>query len=98
MAVAQALLTLLGAASEATGLDAYLRANTVKHRTHSLLRQGTYWYGAMPNMREDWLRPLIEAFDRIVSQHQVFTKIFSAIVGRHGWIVRVTPGVEMIAL
>jgi hypothetical protein len=78
-AIAQALLTLLGAASEETGLDAYLKANTVKRRTHSLLRQGTYWYGAMPNMREDWLRPLIEAFDRIVSQHQIFTKAFSVI-------------------
>jgi hypothetical protein len=78
-AIAQALLTLLGAASEETGLDAYLRANTVKRRTHSLFRQGTYWYGAMPNMREDWLRPLIEAFDRIVSQHQIFTKVFAEI-------------------
>jgi hypothetical protein len=78
-AIAQALLTLLGAASEETGLDAYLRANTVKRRTHSLLRQGSHWYGAMPNMREEWLRPLIEAFDRIVSEHQIFTKVFAVI-------------------
>lgn len=78
-AIAQALLTLLGAASEEAGLDAHLRANTVKRRTHSLLRQGAYWYGAMPRMREDWLRDLIKAFDRIVRQHQIFVQALSVI-------------------
>jgi len=78
-AIAQALLTLLGAASEEAGLDAYLRVNTVKRRTHSLLRQGTYWYGTMPHMREDWLRDLIQAFDRIVRQHQIFVQALSVI-------------------
>ena len=34
------LLTLLGAASENLGMDRLLRANTVKHRTHSLFCQG----------------------------------------------------------
>jgi hypothetical protein len=40
-AVAQALLTLLGAAGEACGLDRTLKANTVKHRTMSLFNQGS---------------------------------------------------------
>jgi hypothetical protein len=40
IAVATALLTLLGAAGEKLGLDRFLRANTVKRRTHSLFRQG----------------------------------------------------------
>jgi hypothetical protein len=39
-AIATALLTLLGAAGEALGLDRMLKANTVKTRTHSLLNQG----------------------------------------------------------
>ena len=39
-AVAQLLLTLTGAAGEQLGLDAKLRVNTAKKRTHSLLRQG----------------------------------------------------------
>ena len=43
-AVAQALLTLLGAASEQIGYDRMLRVNTAKKRTHSLFRQGLYWY------------------------------------------------------
>jgi hypothetical protein len=37
-AIAHALLTLLGAASEATGMDAYLKVNTVKTRTQGTPR------------------------------------------------------------
>jgi hypothetical protein len=76
VAMAHALLTLLGAASEATGMDAYLKANTVKRRTHSLFRQGSYWYQAIPSMRDDWLRTLMNAFDRIVREHAVFREVF----------------------
>ncbi len=39
-ALAQLILTLLGAAGEQMGLDRKLRVNTAKKRTHSLLRQG----------------------------------------------------------
>lgn len=70
-AFAQGLLTLLGAASEAIGFDRYLKANTVKKRTHSLFRQGAYWYSALPNLREERLRPLMEAFGQIVAEHEV---------------------------
>jgi len=66
VAVAHTLLCLLGAAAEEAGLDRYLKANTVKRRTHSLYRQGLYWYGCLPNMRDEWIRPLIRAFDRLV--------------------------------
>jgi hypothetical protein len=79
VAMAHALLTLLGAASEATGMDAYLKANTVKRRTHSLFRQGSYWYRAIPNMREDWLNTLMNAFDRIVREHAVFRDVFGVL-------------------
>jgi len=78
-AIAQALLTLLGAACEAVGLDRALKANTVKKRTHSLFRQGTYWFNAMPNMPKDWLKPLMAAFDKIVSEHAVFNQVFDVI-------------------
>jgi hypothetical protein len=50
-AIAPALLTLLGAASEAAGLDRYLKVNTVKRRTHSLYRQGLYWTGTTASRR-----------------------------------------------
>lgn len=78
-ALAQALLTLLGAASEATGLDRILKANTVKTRTHSLFRQGLYWYSAIPFTRDEWITPLLQAFDKIVSEHAVFNEVFDVI-------------------
>jgi len=74
-AIAHALLTLLGAASEEAGLDQYLKVNTVKRRTHSLYRQGLYWYDCIPTMREDWLRPLMVAFDRIVREQAVLHEV-----------------------
>ncbi len=78
-AIAHALLTLLGAASEEAGLDRYLKVNTVKRRTHSLYRQGLYWYDCIPTMREDWLRPLMTAFNRIVREQAVFHEILGII-------------------
>jgi hypothetical protein len=78
-AMAQALMTLLGAAAEEVGLDRMLKVNTVKRRTHSLFRQGCYWYGAIPNMCDERLATLMEAFGRMVSQHAVFTQVFGLI-------------------
>jgi hypothetical protein len=78
-AIAHALLTLLGAASEEAGLDRYLKVNTVKRRTHSLYRQGLYWYDCIPTMREEWLRPLMTAFNRIVREQAIFREIFGVI-------------------
>ena len=57
-------------------MDAYLKANTVKRRTHSLFRQGAYWYDCIPTMRDDWLRTLMTAFDCIVPKHAVFREAF----------------------
>ena len=68
-AMAQALLTLLGAAGEAVGLDRMLKANTVKRRTLSLLRQGTCWFRALPNMPDDRARILLGSFDKILAEH-----------------------------
>jgi len=48
LALAALLMTLLGHAGEELGLDRYLRANTVRRRTHSLFRQGReYLRGAL---------------------------------------------------
>jgi hypothetical protein len=77
VAMAQSLLTLLGAASEASGLDRYLKVNTAKKRTHSLLRQGLYWYGCIPTMREEWLHRLMTAYERIVREHPFFGSFFA---------------------
>jgi hypothetical protein len=79
VAIAHALLTLLGAASEKTGLDRTLKVNTSKKRTHSLFRQGVYWYSALPNTRDDWFRDLMGAWNTIVAEHRAFQEIFGVI-------------------
>ena len=78
VALAEALLTLLGAAAESLGLDKKLKVNTVKKRTHSLFRQGSFWYRAIPTMKEERLRDLMTAFENTLSQHSVFRGIFGA--------------------
>lgn len=72
LAMAIALLTLLGAAAEKTGLDRMLKANTVERRTHSLFRQGLMLWDRIPREDEGRLRMLIQAFDEIVREHAVF--------------------------
>ena len=47
-ALAIAVLSLLGAAGERIGYDRWLKANTVKRRTHSLFRQGLMLYHHLP--------------------------------------------------
>jgi hypothetical protein len=78
-AMAQALLTLMGAASERAGLDRMLKVNTSKKRTHSLFRQGMYWYTAIPTMREEWLRALLHALADILQEHAGFRAAFGPI-------------------
>lgn len=78
-AISHALLTLLGAAGEACGLDSRLKANTVKTRTMSLFNQGCCWYRMIPTMRDEWLVQLMREFGRLVETHAAFSQIFGAI-------------------
>ena len=50
-AIAIVLLTLLGGAGEALGMDRLLKSNTVQRRVHSLFRQGCLYYDAIPTCR-----------------------------------------------
>jgi hypothetical protein len=77
VAIGHTLLTLLGAASEESGLDRYLKTNTVKTRTMSLFNQGAYWYRCLPTMRDEWFERLINAYDRIVRNHEFFSQFFA---------------------
>lgn len=79
VALAEALLTLLGAAAEKIGLDRMLKVNTVKKRTHSLFRQGSYWYSAIPAMRESRLRDLMAAFVEVMREHKILREIYGVI-------------------
>jgi hypothetical protein len=78
-AFAVVLLTLLGAAGEALGYDRMLKTNTVKRRVHSLFRQGCMLYDLIPNMSEDWLRPLMQRFSRMLQEQPLFMKIFGPV-------------------
>lgn len=79
LAIAMAFLTLIGAASERSGMDAWLRANTVKRRTHSLFRQGSYWYRCLPTMRDDWFDRLMAALVEVLEEHQELTEMLGKI-------------------
>ena len=68
-ALTVAFLTMLGAAGEATGLDAKFKANTSKKRQHSLYRQGWMYYECLVTMREEWARPLLEKFEQLLAEH-----------------------------
>lgn len=75
-ALARDLLTLLGAAGESLGMDRYLKANTVKTRTHSLYRQGCYYYGALPNMKQPMFQSLMERFGKLLFDAQIHVCAF----------------------
>jgi len=78
-AIAQALLTLLGAAGEAAGLDRLMKSNTSKRRQMSLFNQGVNLYAAIPRMDEDRLAKLITAYEAEVRRHAIFREIFGVI-------------------
>lgn len=78
-ALAIALLSLLGAAGEEIGYDRWLKANTVKRRTHSLLRQGIMLYDHIPNWSEERLRPLLEKFAELLHGQTLFRDTFALI-------------------
>ena len=78
-ALAIAVLSLLGAAGERIGYDRWLKANTVKRRTHSLFRQGLMLYHHLPNWPEDRIRPLMEAFGNMLMEQRVYREVFGVI-------------------
>jgi hypothetical protein len=78
-ALAHALVTLLGAAAEAIGYDRLMKANTVKTRTHSLFRQGSYWFSRIPTMSLERLTPLLRALEAQLAQHPLFKQIFGSL-------------------
>jgi hypothetical protein len=72
-AFAIVLLTLLGAACDASDYDRYLKANTSTKRTHSLFQQDCMVYDLMP----DRSLPLImQQFEIIIDEHNDFTDVY----------------------
>jgi hypothetical protein len=78
-AFAIVLLTLLGAAGEALGMDRLLKSNTAKTRTHSLFRQGCMLYELIPTMPEHRLAPLMARFAEVTAACAAFSGLFSVV-------------------
>lgn len=78
-AIAHSLLTMLGAAGEACGLDRTLKVNTSKKRSLSLYRQGCFWYDAIPMMKNERFVLLMNAFEKVVREQALFGEIYGII-------------------
>lgn len=65
-AIAIIFLTLLGAACERAGYDRYLKANTEKRRTHSLLNQGKAIFELIANFDPGWRQRIGQALTEIL--------------------------------
>lgn len=78
-ALAMALLTLLGAAGESLGEDRMLKVNTVKTRTHSLFRQGLFYYQAMDTWPLERSARLLARFSFLLSEHAWCRKAFGLV-------------------
>jgi hypothetical protein len=70
------LMTMLGAAGKALGLDKHLKANTVKYRTHSLFRQGCMLVELIITMSLEELRALMRSLRDIQRQHVYVTDVY----------------------
>lgn len=78
-AIAHMLVTLLGAAGEKCGLDRTLKSNTSAKRQLSLYNQGLHWYMAIPRMREERLRILIEAYGEVLKEHALMRDLLGVL-------------------
>ena len=78
-ALAVAVLSVLGAAGERIGYDRWLKANTVKRRTHSLFLQELMLYHHLPNWPEDRVRPLMQTFANMLLEQRVYREVFGVI-------------------
>ncbi len=63
----------------AVGLDRRMKANTIKRRTHSLFFQGTYYYGALPNMKKEQFDPRVAKFGELVNEQAAIREVFGII-------------------
>ena len=79
VAVSYVLLTLLGAAGEQLGFDKKLKVNTVKTRTHSLIRQGMFYYDFYRHFSPEEKEALMTFFNALLERHGVWDEILCVI-------------------
>jgi transposase len=76
VALSYLLLTLLGQAGEQIGFDQKLKVNTVKTRTHSLFRQGQFYYQWFERFSSEEQRLLLYEFNKVLQQHDFWNNFF----------------------
>ena len=69
LALSYTLLVILGDAGEQIGFDEKLKVNTVKTRTHSLFRQGQFYYQFFFRFPQNEQDLLMEKFRNLLQQH-----------------------------
>jgi hypothetical protein len=77
LAISYHLLILLGQAGEQLGFDKKLKVNTSKKRTHSLFRQGQFYYKYFFRMSEEEQNHLMEAFHLSLADNKFWLDIFN---------------------
>lgn len=75
MSLCYLLLTTLGSAGEKIGFDRFLKVNTVKTRTHSLFKQGQYYYDYYRHFTEEQKKLLLESLGEILANEEFWIEI-----------------------
>lgn len=76
LALSYNLLSILGEAGEMIGFDKKLKVNTVKTRTHSLFRQGRFYYKFFVHFTEEEKNMLMMQFDELLRAHDFWGTLF----------------------
>jgi hypothetical protein len=76
LALSYLLLVVLGQAGEQIGFDKKLKVNTVKTRTHSLFRQGQFYYRFFFRFTQAEQENLMKNFENLLLQQGFWTDFF----------------------
>lgn len=76
LALSYLLLVVLGQAGEQIGFDKKLKVNTVKTRTHSLFRQGQFYYRFFFRFTQEEQENLMQNFENSLQQQGFWTDFF----------------------
>ena len=77
LALSYLLLVVLGQAGEQIGFDKKLKVNTVKTRTHSLFRQGQFYYRFFFRFTQEEQENLMQNFENSLRQQGFWTDFFA---------------------
>lgn len=77
LALSYSLLVVLGQAGEEIGFDKKLKVNTVKTRTHSLFRQGQFYYRFFYRFTQEEQLQLMANFENLLKNQCFWSDLFT---------------------